>query len=114
MVRELGASGEEPSGPGEARGTEGSGGCGGVGGTARRTRQANAVAPPVNYAERDSSIDTILMVEHGPPAFRQAMDTKEAAEWKEAIDSEAASLEENGTFEEVNILPPDKKAIPPR
>ena len=54
------------------------------------------------------------MVEQGPPTFRQAMDTKEAAEWKKAIDSEAASIEENGTFEEVNILPPGKKAIPPR
>ena len=133
MVRELGASGGEPSGPGEAGGTGasgggggpggsrgtgasggggGPGGSGGAGGTGRRTRRSNAVAPPVNYAERDSSIDTILMVEQGPPTFRHAMDTEEAAEWKEAIESEAASIEENGTFEEVNIPPPGKKAIP--
>ena len=70
------------------------------------------MAPRVNYAERDSSIDTILMVEEGPPTFRQAMDTEEAAEWKEAIDSEAVLIEENKMFVDVNILPPGKKAIP--
>ena len=109
MVRELEVSGGEPSGAGGARG---GGGSGGVDGTGHHTWRSIAVAPPVNYTERDSSIDTVLVVEHGPATFGQAMATEEAAEWKEAIDSEAASIEENGTFEDVSILPPGKKAIP--
>ena len=81
-------------------------------GTGRRTRRSNAAIPPIDYTERDSSIDTMLMVEQGPATYGQAMDTREAAEWKEAIDSEAASIEENGTFEDISILPSGKKAIP--
>ena len=88
------------------------GATGGSGGTGRRTRRSNAVVPPVDYAERHSSIDTMLMVEQGPATLAQAMVTGEAAEWKEAIDSEAASIEENRTFEAVSTLPPGKKAIP--
>ena len=100
LVRELGVSGGESGGSGE------------VGGTGRRTRRSNAVAPPVNYAKRDSSIDTMLMVEQGPATFGMAMATGEAAEWKEAIDSEEASIEENETFENISTLHPGKKAIP--
>ena len=85
---------------------------GGSGGTGRSTRRSNGVVPPVDYAERDSSIDTLLMVEQGPATYGQAMATGDAVEWKEAIDSEAASIEESGTFEAVRALPPGKKAIP--
>lgn len=52
------------------------------------------------------------MVVQGPAPFGQAMDSGEAAEWRKAIDSEAASVEENGTFEDISKLPPGKKAIP--
>ena len=98
IVRELGG------GTGESSGATGA--------TGRRTRRSNAVVPPVDYTERDSSIDTMLMVEQGPATFGQAMATGEAVEWKEAIDSETASIEENGTFEDISELPPGKKAIP--
>ena len=43
-------------------------GAAGTGGTGRRSQQFNA-RPPVNYTERDSSIDTLLMVEQGPATF---------------------------------------------
>ena len=52
------------------------------------------------------------MVEQGLVTFGQAMATGEAAELKVAINSEAASIEENGTFEDISVLPPGKKAIP--
>ena len=105
-----GGAGGARGGAGGAGGAGGgAGGAGGAGGT-RRTRRSNA--PPVNYTERDSSIDTMLMVEQGPATFGQAMATGESTEWKEAIDSEAASIEENGTFEDISTLPSGKKAIP--
>lgn len=52
------------------------------------------------------------MVKQGLATFGQVMATGEATEWKEAIDSEAASREENGTFEDIGTLPSGKKAIP--
>ena len=88
------------------------GAAGGSGETGRGTRRSNDTIPPVDYADRDSSIDTMLMVEQGPAMYGQAMATQEAAEWREAIDSEAASIEENGTFKDISGLPEGKKAIP--
>lgn len=54
----------------------------------------------------------MLMVEQGQATFGQAMATSQAGEWKEAIDSEAASIEENGPYEDISELPPGKKEIP--
>ena len=96
----------------EVRTGESWGATGETGGTGRRSRRSNVLIPPVDYTERDTFIDTIRMVEQGPATFRQAMATEEAVEWKEAIDSEAVSNEENDTFEDISAIPQDKQAIP--
>ena len=87
------------------------GATGETGGTGRRSRRTNVLIPPVDYTERDTSIDTRLMVKQGPATFNQAMATEEAVEWKEAIDSEAASIEENYIFEDISAIPQGKQGI---
>ena len=83
-----------------------------TGATGRLMRRSNGVVPPVVYTERDSSIDTMLMVERGLATFGQAMATWDAGEWTKAIDSETASIEENRNFKDISELSLGKQGIP--
>ena len=54
----------------------------------------------------------VYMVEADPNTYKSAMESDEACEWQEAIDSECVSLEKDEVLTFVHEIPEAKKAIP--
>ena len=57
-------------------------------------------------------ISTVYMVEAGPINYKAAMETAEAVQWQEAVDSECSSVVKNKVLTFVNSVPAGKRAIP--
>ena len=65
-----------------------------------------------NTSTSEAIVSAVYMVEAGPNTYKSAMESDEAYEWQEAIDSECASLEKNRVLTFVRKIPATKKAIP--
>jgi len=57
-------------------------------------------------------ISTVYVVEAGPVKYKTAMETPEAAQWQEAVDSKCSSVVKNKVLTFVNSIPTGKSAIP--
>jgi len=64
-----------------------------------------------NTGTSEAIVSAVNMVEAGPNTYQSAMESTEACEWQEAIDSECASLEMNKVLTFVHEIPETKKAI---
>jgi len=65
-----------------------------------------------NTGTSEVMVEAVHMVEAGPNTYKSAMESDEACEWQEAIDSECASSEKNKVLTFVHEIPETKKAIP--
>ena len=105
MIRGLRADTNSPyweSQKGELPATEGMGSI--------RSRQGEA--GPSNTSNSDAMVSAVYMVEAGLNMYKSAMESDEACEWQDAIDSECASLKKNKVLMFVREIPEMKKAIP--
>ena len=65
-----------------------------------------------NTSMSEAMVSAVYMVEAGPNTYKSAMESDEAYEWQEAINSECASLEKNIVLTFVREIPAMKRAIP--
>ena len=63
-----------------------------------------------DYAAYTHDVCCMSAVQQIPETYRQAVDSPDSPQWKEAMDEEMKSLEENETFETV-ALPPGATAV---
>jgi len=59
-----------------------------------------------------SMISTVYMVEAGPVNYKAAVETPEAMQWQEALDTECSSLVKNKVLTFVDSIPTGKRPIP--
>jgi len=65
-----------------------------------------------NTGTREAMMSAVYTVEAGANMYKSAIESDEACEWQEAIDSECASLEKNKVLTFVHEIPETKRAIP--
>ena len=79
---------------------------------AERRYPARERRPPARWYEGPGAqLHAIDGLTDQPATYKEAMSRPDAELWKEAINSEMASLTEKGVYEEVS-LPPGKRALP--
>jgi len=65
----------------------------------------------LNTGSSGTMVSAVYMVEAGPNMYKAAMESDEACEWQEAINSEYVFLEKNKVLMFVHEIPETKKAI---